>query len=44
MGTEFCGDGVRHESGYINILGGWGNTLAIIAKEDEHETPDSEEG
>ena len=35
---EFCGDGVRHESGYINILGGWGNTLAIIAKEDEHET------
>ncbi|MBM66271.1 MAG: hypothetical protein CMH55_08575 [Myxococcales bacterium] len=35
---EFCGDGVRHESGYISILGGWGNSLAVIAKEDEHET------
>lgn len=35
---EFCGDGVRHESGYIAILAGWNNTLAVIAKEDEHET------
>ena len=35
---EFCGDGVRHESGYVSILGGWGNTLAVIAKEDEHES------
>ncbi|MDE0883098.1 MAG: hypothetical protein OSB21_10925 [Myxococcota bacterium] len=34
---EFCGDGVRHESGYIAILGGWGNTVSVIARQDEHE-------
>ena len=34
---EFCGDGVRHESGYIAILGGWSNSISVIAREDEHE-------
>jgi hypothetical protein len=35
--VEFCGDGVRHESGYIAILGGWSNTVSVIARQDEHE-------
>ena len=34
---EFCGDGVRHESGYIAILGGWSNSISVIARQDEHE-------
>ncbi|MCC7112468.1 MAG: hypothetical protein IT382_24460 [Deltaproteobacteria bacterium] len=34
---EIFGDGVRHESGYIVILGGWQNTVSTIARLDEHE-------
>jgi hypothetical protein len=34
---EIFGDGVRHESGYIVIFGGWKNTITTIAKKDEHE-------
>ena len=34
---EIFGDGVRHESGYIVILGGWNNTITTIARLDEHE-------
>lgn len=35
--VEIFGDGVRHESGYIVILGGWGNRISTIARLDEHE-------
>ena len=35
--VEVFGDGIRHESGYIVILGGWNNTLTGIARLDEHE-------
>jgi hypothetical protein len=35
--VEVFGDGVRHESGYIVVLGGWNNTLSGIARRDEHE-------
>ncbi|MBM4282696.1 MAG: hypothetical protein FJ137_18750 [Deltaproteobacteria bacterium] len=35
--VELFGDGVRHESGYVAILGGWNNTLSGIARLDEHE-------
>ena len=38
MKVEFFGDGVRHESGYIAIVGGWNNTLTVLARLDEHET------
>ena len=34
---EIFGDGVRHESGYIVILGGWNNTITTIARLNEHE-------
>jgi hypothetical protein len=34
---EIFGDGLRHESGYIVIAGGWNNTLGVIARLDEHE-------
>jgi hypothetical protein len=34
---EVFGDGVRHESGYIVIVGGWKNTITTIARLDEHE-------
>ncbi|MBI1948037.1 MAG: hypothetical protein HYS27_20265 [Deltaproteobacteria bacterium] len=34
---EIFGDGLRHESGYIVILGGWQNTISAIARLDEHE-------
>jgi hypothetical protein len=34
---EIFTDGVRHESGYVIILGGWKNTLTGIARADEHE-------
>lgn len=34
---EIFGDGVRHESGYIVIFGGWKNTITTIARLDEHE-------
>jgi hypothetical protein len=37
MKIEIFGDGVRHESGYIVIVGGWNNTLSGIARLDEHE-------
>jgi len=33
---EIFGDGVRHESGYIVIFGGWSNSLDVIARLDEH--------
>ncbi len=35
--VELYGDGLRHESGYIVILGGWKNTLTVIARQNEHE-------
>lgn len=35
--VEIFGDGLRHESGYIVILGGWQNTVSTIARLDEHE-------
>jgi hypothetical protein len=35
--VEIFGDGTRHESGYIAILGGWNNTITTIARLDEHE-------
>jgi hypothetical protein len=34
---EIFGDGVRHESGYIVIFGGWNNSITAIARRDEHE-------
>ena len=34
---EIFGDGIRHESGYIVIAGGWNNTLTVIARLDEHQ-------
>lgn len=34
---EIFGDGLRHESGYIVILGGWNNRITTIARLDEHE-------
>jgi hypothetical protein len=34
---EIFGDGKRHESGYIVILGGWNNQITTIARLDEHE-------
>ena len=37
MKVELFGDGVRHESGYIAIVGGWSNTLTAVARLDEHE-------
>lgn len=33
---EIFGDGDRHESGYVVILGGWKNALDVIARLDEH--------
>lgn len=35
--VEIFGDGMRHESGYIVILGGWNNQISTIARLDEHE-------
>jgi len=37
MKVEVFGDGIRHESGYIVVVGGWNNTLTAIARLDEHE-------
>lgn len=34
---EIFGDGLRHESGYIVIFGGWNNQITTIARLDEHE-------
>jgi len=33
---EVFGDGRSHASGYICIFGGWGNTVSVIARLDEH--------
>jgi hypothetical protein len=30
------GDGVEHETGYTMVLGGWFNSISIIARMDEH--------
>ena len=35
--VEIFGDGIKHESGYIIIFGGWKNSITAIAKLDEHE-------
>jgi hypothetical protein len=35
--VELFGDGVRHQSGYVAVVGGWNNTLSGIARRDEHE-------
>jgi hypothetical protein len=35
--VEVFGDGVRHESGYVAVVGGWNNTLSGVARLDEHE-------
>lgn len=33
---ELMTDGQTHQSGYVFILGGWKNTLSVIARLDEH--------
>lgn len=33
---EAFGDGLNHSSGYVFILGGWGNNISIIARLNEH--------
>jgi hypothetical protein len=37
MKIELFGDGIKHESGYIIIFGGWKNKITAIARLDEHE-------
>ena len=37
MKVEVFGDGIKHESGYIVIFGGWKNSITAIARLDEHE-------
>ena len=34
--VEIFGDGVTHASGYVLIMGGWDNSLDVIARLDEH--------
>lgn len=34
---ECFGDGEHHESGYIFVMGGWNNSLSVLARRDEHE-------
>jgi len=34
--AEIFGDGERHASGYIIIMGGWSNKLDVVARLDEH--------
>ncbi len=34
--AEIFGDGDRHASGYILIMGGWDNRLDVVARLDEH--------
>ncbi len=34
--VEIYGNGIDHASGYVLIFGGWGNSLSIIARLDEH--------
>ncbi|RMG10702.1 MAG: hypothetical protein D6729_19155 [Deltaproteobacteria bacterium] len=33
---EVFGNGRDHESGYVVILGGWNNTISVLARRDEH--------
>jgi len=33
---EIFGDGRAHASGYVLVLGGWGNQVSAIARQDEH--------
>jgi hypothetical protein len=33
---EIFGDGRDHASGYVCVFGGWGNTISVIARLDEH--------
>ncbi len=33
---EIFGDGRNHASGYVCIFGGWGNTVSVVARLDEH--------
>ena len=33
---EIFGDGRNHASGYVCVFGGWGNTVSVIARLDEH--------
>lgn len=33
---EAFGNGRDHESGYVFILGGWSNTVSVLARQDEH--------
>ena len=33
---EVFGNGRDHGSGYVLIFGGWGNSLSVIARQDEH--------
>jgi hypothetical protein len=35
--VELMTDGLRHQSGYVFVLGGWDNTISTIARLDEHE-------
>ncbi len=34
---ECFGDGRLHESGYVFVMGGWNNSLSVLARRDEHE-------
>ncbi len=34
--VEIFGDGRTHGSGYVLVLGGWGNSRSVIARLDEH--------
>jgi len=33
---EIFGNGRDHGSGYVLVFGGWGNSLSVIARQDEH--------
>ncbi len=33
---EIFGDGRNHASGYVCIFGGWGNSISVVARLDEH--------
>jgi len=37
--AEIFGNGTDHASGYVLIHGGWGNSISVIARLDEHGTP-----
>ncbi len=39
---EIFGNGRDHASGYVLVLGGWGNRISVIARRDEH-GPDRKE-